>query len=126
MEPDTSTIVHETPATIQVAGLAVDTYGIDDGRPPLVLLHGLTYDRTMWRPALDELRRRDADRRVVSIDLPGHGGSRLHPGGACCRRDMRCTPLSSNWGWSRRSSSATPSAPSSPRCTRPFARPGPW
>ena len=56
-------------------GLAGDLRGTDDLRPPLVLLHGLTFDRTTWQPALDALERVDPDRRVLSLDLPGHGES---------------------------------------------------
>jgi pimeloyl-ACP methyl ester carboxylesterase len=56
------------------AGLTGD--GTDsDGRPPIVLLHGLTFDRTMWRPALAKLETLDPGRRVLALDLPGHGGS---------------------------------------------------
>lgn len=59
-----------------VAGLAVDILGDpSDTRPPLVLLHGLTYDRTMWHPTLAHLRRTDPSRRVFNVDLPGHGQS---------------------------------------------------
>lgn len=58
-----------------LAGLAVDDVGEPDGRPPLVLLHGLTFDRTMWQPALAELGRSDPGRRALAIDLPGHGDS---------------------------------------------------
>jgi pimeloyl-ACP methyl ester carboxylesterase len=57
------------------AGLAADDVGRADERPPLVLLHGLTFDRTMWRPALTELESIDPGRRAVALDLPGHGGS---------------------------------------------------
>ena len=57
------------------AGLAADDLGQEDERPPLVLLHGLTFDRTMWRPALAELESIDAGRRAVALDLPGHGES---------------------------------------------------
>jgi pimeloyl-ACP methyl ester carboxylesterase len=53
--------------------LAADNdYG---ARPPLVLLHGLTFDRSLWRPSLAELRRIDPGRRVLALDLPGHGAS---------------------------------------------------
>ncbi|MGY4769755.1 alpha/beta fold hydrolase [Kribbella sp. CWNU-51] len=55
--------------------LAGDSYGIDDDRAPLLLLHGLTYDRRQWGPVLDELRRIDDRRRVLAVDLPGHGDS---------------------------------------------------
>jgi pimeloyl-ACP methyl ester carboxylesterase len=57
------------------AGLTGVARGDDDGRPPLVLLHGLTFDRFMWRPAIDELGARDPGRRTLALDLPGHGGS---------------------------------------------------
>jgi pimeloyl-ACP methyl ester carboxylesterase len=57
------------------AGLAGDLAGTADDRPPLVFLHGLTFDRSTWAPALDELSRIDPGRRVLSLDLPGHGQS---------------------------------------------------
>jgi pimeloyl-ACP methyl ester carboxylesterase len=61
------------------AGLAADDRGHSDDRPPVVLLHGLTFDRTMWLPALAELDSIDPDRRVVAFDLPGHGRSSEEP-----------------------------------------------
>jgi pimeloyl-ACP methyl ester carboxylesterase len=70
--PSQRTTVH---ATRTFAGLAGHLQGDDDGRPPVVLLHGFTFDRTMWEPALEELRRLDPGRRVLALDLPGHGGS---------------------------------------------------
>ncbi len=57
------------------AGLVADDSGRSDDRPPLVLLHGLTFDRRMWRPALTELEMLDPGRRVLALDLPGHGDS---------------------------------------------------
>jgi len=57
------------------AGLAADVEGDEDHRPPLVLLNGLTFDRTMWRLPLDELAKVYPGRRVVAFDLPGHGDS---------------------------------------------------
>lgn len=57
------------------ARLAADVYGEGNGPGPLVLLHGLTFDRTMWRPALEGLAAIDPGRRVVAFDLPGHGES---------------------------------------------------
>jgi pimeloyl-ACP methyl ester carboxylesterase len=63
----------------RLAGLAADQYGHADERPPLVLLHGLTFDRSMWEPALTELRRIDPDRQIVALDLPGHGQSPAWP-----------------------------------------------
>jgi pimeloyl-ACP methyl ester carboxylesterase len=62
-----------------LAGLAGDDYGESDGRPPLVLLHGLTFDRSIWRSSLDELQRIDPGRRVLALDLPGHGASQGWP-----------------------------------------------
>jgi pimeloyl-ACP methyl ester carboxylesterase len=57
------------------AGLVADDLGRSDARPPLVLLHGLTFDRTMWRSALAELTILDPGRRAIALDLPGHGDS---------------------------------------------------
>jgi pimeloyl-ACP methyl ester carboxylesterase len=57
------------------AGLIGDDIGETDERPPLVLLHGLTFDRRMWRPALTELETIDPGRRAISLDLPAHGDS---------------------------------------------------
>ncbi len=61
------------------AGLAGEIEGSTDRRPPLVLLHGLTFDHRIWRPALDELRQIDPGRRVLALDLPGHGDSPVQP-----------------------------------------------
>ncbi len=58
-----------------LAGLAGDDHGSADDRPALVLLHGLTFDRSMWRPALDKLADIDPGRRTLALDLPGHGAS---------------------------------------------------
>jgi pimeloyl-ACP methyl ester carboxylesterase len=66
--------------TTRYAGLATTSSGQDDERRPLVLLHGLTFDRTSWHPVLDELDAVDPDRRVIAVDLPGHGAS---PVAAC-------------------------------------------
>lgn len=54
---------------------AGDDYGTSDDRPPLVLLHGLTFDRRMWGPAIKALNIVDPARRVLTLDLPGHGQS---------------------------------------------------
>ena len=61
--------------TRQAGGLAATLDG-DAGDPaPLVLLHGLTFDRATWRPVLDELRQNCPRRQVLALDLPGHGRS---------------------------------------------------
>ena len=73
----THNAVHQTAtsAQIKVAGMAGDLYGSPDGRPPLVLLNGLTYARATWQPVLDHLGRIDPGRQVLALDLPGHGDS---------------------------------------------------
>nr|WTA65075.1 alpha/beta hydrolase [Micromonospora sp. NBC_00855] len=47
----------------------------DERRPPLVLLHGLTFDRRQWDPVRRELAVIDPARHVLALDLPGHGDS---------------------------------------------------
>jgi pimeloyl-ACP methyl ester carboxylesterase len=59
--------------------LVGDDSGGPDPRAPLVLLHGLTFDRSLWSPVLSELRRIDPGRRVLAVDLPGHGESPAWP-----------------------------------------------
>jgi len=44
---------------------------------PLILIHALGADSEMWEPQLAEL---SAMRRVVMVDLPGHGNSVAGPG----------------------------------------------
>lgn len=39
---------------------------------PLLFLHGLTFDRSVWRPIINRL---DDRFRCIAIDLPGHGDS---------------------------------------------------
>ncbi|MDT7805946.1 MAG: hypothetical protein QOI78_9379 [Actinomycetota bacterium] len=51
--------------------LAADVGGREDDRPPVVLLHGLTYERRQWAPLVARL----GDRRTMALDLPGHGES---------------------------------------------------
>jgi pimeloyl-ACP methyl ester carboxylesterase len=57
------------------AELTADDIGRPDERAPLVMLHGLTFDRRMWRAALAALETIDPGRRVIALDLPGHGES---------------------------------------------------
>jgi pimeloyl-ACP methyl ester carboxylesterase len=49
--------------------LAYDTYG---SGTPIVLLHGLTFDRTSWRPIIERL---GDDVHTIAVDLPAHGES---------------------------------------------------
>ncbi|WP_187368936.1 alpha/beta fold hydrolase [Baekduia soli] len=58
-----------------MTGLAHDRTGTG---PPLVLLHPLGADRHVWRPVLAHLA---AHREVVTVDLPGFGGSAPLPPG---------------------------------------------
>ncbi|GAA3552477.1 alpha/beta hydrolase [Microlunatus spumicola] len=60
-----------TTTGVRLGDLVADLTGTDDGRPPVVLLHGLTFDRAMWAPVVEAL----GGRRAVAVDLPGHGDS---------------------------------------------------
>jgi pimeloyl-ACP methyl ester carboxylesterase len=65
--------------TRYLGGVVADDYGTADDRPPIVLLHGMTFDRTIWRPLVERLQQIDPGRRVLNIDLPGHGESPEQP-----------------------------------------------
>ena len=54
-------------------GLAYEEHG--DGMP-VVFLHGLTFDRTTWRPIIERL---GDGVRSVAFDLPGHGDTAGEP-----------------------------------------------
>ena len=56
-------------ATGQATGLA---YEVDGAGTPVVLLHGLTFDRRTWRPIIEGL---GGSVRSIAIDLPAHGES---------------------------------------------------
>jgi pimeloyl-ACP methyl ester carboxylesterase len=53
--------------------LAYESHGAGT---PVVLLHGLTFDRRSWRPIVDRL---GDDVHTIAIDLPGHGESEAPP-----------------------------------------------
>ena len=70
-------------------------YDDEGSGTPVVLLHGLTFNRTIWRPVVERLRAlptihddvpapaaasAPAELRTITIDLPGHGQSE----GAAC------------------------------------------
>jgi len=57
---------------IRWGGLTGREHGGGGAGPALVLLHGLTFDRSMWYPVLEALPR---DHHALAFDLPGHGGS---------------------------------------------------
>lgn len=72
MTPSTTT----GPTLRTFEGLVADEYGDrSDQRPPLVLLHGLTFDRFMWGPTVAVLQEFQPGRHVLAFDLPGHGES---------------------------------------------------
>jgi pimeloyl-ACP methyl ester carboxylesterase len=54
------------PGTIPLA------YDFRGSGPPLVFVHGLTFDRTSWQPIIDRLA---GQFRCIAVDLPGHGDS---------------------------------------------------
>ena len=65
-----------TIVTGQFGELAGDlTAGTGDARAAFVFLPGLTFDRTMWRPALESLRSVDPGRTTLALDMPGEGES---------------------------------------------------
>jgi pimeloyl-ACP methyl ester carboxylesterase len=66
---------HEIIRTATYGGLAADELPGSSERPPVILLHGLTFVRTMWRPALERLAELDPGRRAIAVDVPGHGHS---------------------------------------------------
>ena len=67
--------IYSTNDGMRFGELSGEITGPDDHRSPVVLLHGLTFDRRMWAPMVDALK----GRRVLALDLPGHGDS--------CRRN---------------------------------------
>jgi pimeloyl-ACP methyl ester carboxylesterase len=64
---------------VHLGALAGDAQATTVADPPIVLLHGLTFDRRTWRPVVDAVRARDRERRLVALDLRGHGESPPHP-----------------------------------------------
>jgi len=73
MHPDPMTLEHDVATPIRFAGLAGRLHGDPAaGGTPVVLLHGLTFDRRMWDPTIAAL---PGNRCVLALDLPGHGGS---------------------------------------------------
>lgn len=64
--------------TVEVAGRVAAYDEVGDGSgPPLVLVHGFTGDREDFAEVVDPLA---VDRRVLAVDLPGHGDSEPHAG----------------------------------------------
>lgn len=59
--------------------LAGGVSGESDDGPALVFIHGLTFDRRTWAPTIEALRARQPTRRILALDLPGHGESAAWP-----------------------------------------------
>jgi len=73
MTPDhRTTLAPSATSPIRFGGLAGRLHGDPAAGTPIVLLHGLTFDRRMWDPVLAAL---PAGRCALVLDLPGHGGS---------------------------------------------------
>ena len=51
-------------------------YSDEGSGPPIVLVHGLQMDRSMFDPVVDALR---DEYRLITIDAPGHGESATVP-----------------------------------------------
>src|SRR5215469_11163560 len=60
--------VEERFLSLARVGLRVRVFGRGSG-PPVILLHGVSLGAVAWAPLLGLL----GDRRVVAVDLPGHG-----------------------------------------------------
>ena len=66
-------------ATTSTGGvIAYEVLGAAGGEPPVVLLHAVGLDRTVWAGWTGPLAA--AGHRVIAVDLPGHGASDLEPG----------------------------------------------
>jgi pimeloyl-ACP methyl ester carboxylesterase len=59
----------ESLAELQTNAIAYEKIGCG---PPILFIHGLTYDRRMWDPLVTRLA---GDFTCFSVDLPGHGES---------------------------------------------------
>ena len=57
--------------------LGVDLRGARDAATPILFLHGVGSDKTVWAPQLDHFGHQ---RLAIAIDYPGYGESALRPG----------------------------------------------
>ena len=65
-----------TAVPVRFGELAGDFHaGTGDARAPFVFMPGLTFDRTMWRPAVRSLHIIDPGRTTLALDMPGEGDS---------------------------------------------------
>jgi pimeloyl-ACP methyl ester carboxylesterase len=66
------------PGTGEPFHVGLERHGPEDA-PPVVLVHGLADDRSLWRHVAPRLAERND---VVTVDMPGHGESDAVPDGA--------------------------------------------
>ncbi len=64
-------------ATANLNGIKLN-YDDNGSGNPIVLVHGHPFDRSMWRPQIDDLVK--SDKRVVVPDLRGYGETEVRPG----------------------------------------------
>jgi len=65
-------------ATASVNGITIGYDEIGEGSNVLLLVHGHPFNRSMWRPQLDAVRK--AGWRVLTPDLRGYGETTVVPG----------------------------------------------
>ena len=58
----------------ELAGITYQEYGKSD--VPIICLHGIGGDSDSFKPQLEALRQ---DFRIISVNLPGYGGSQRLP-----------------------------------------------
>ena len=75
-------------ATAMGISLGYEDAGVGDATP-IVFLHGVGSDKSVWRPQLEHFRR---ERRAVAFDYPGYGDSDSAPEGTT-RDDYAATVL---------------------------------
>lgn len=63
-------------ARLQIEGLTVAYDDVGEGTP-ILLIHGHPFNRSMWA---DQVRVLAADRRLITPDLRGYGGTTVSPG----------------------------------------------
>src|ERR1700759_3470229 len=73
VSPEAVGVEAASPSELQAGGLRLRYLALGEGESvPVLLLHGFGADLNTWmftQPALAE------ERRVIAVDLPGHGGS---------------------------------------------------
>lgn len=72
-------------ARVRGIEIAYDLAG-EEGRAPVVMLHGFPFNRSLWRAQAEALR---ATHRVIAPDLRGHGESEVVPGAATMEEAAR-------------------------------------